>query len=151
MCGPVHHPYLAVESFFHEELVLLTAPKVAGFQAIAQAADIKIIVLREGCSYRLQLEAILARRGIVNVRLLEFGTLEAIIGCVSAGLGVTLLPKALISSAWREGRVAIHPLPRDEGRVETVFIQRRDAYSTSALRAFLECARPALVKLRAAE
>jgi len=31
-----------------------------------------------------------------RVRILEFGTLEAIIGCVEAGLGMTLLPEALV-------------------------------------------------------
>ena len=104
----------------------------------------RIVVLRAGCSYRLQLESILARRGIVNVRHMEFGTLEAIIGCVSAGLGVTLLPKALVGPVWREGRVAAHALPAGEGMVETVFVRRRDSYVTSALGAFLGLVRPAL-------
>jgi LysR family transcriptional regulator, cell division regulator len=67
-----------------------------------------------------------------------------------ACLGVTLLPEALIGSAWRERRVAIHPLPRGEGRVETVFIRRRDGFTTSALRAFFQCARPALAQPLAA-
>jgi len=151
VCGPVNHTDLAVEPFFREELVILTAPEVTDFGTLARQSNFKIIVLRAGCSYRLQLETILARRGIVSVRLLEFGTLEAIMSCVSAGLGVTLLPKALIGPVWRHGRVAIHPLPRDEGRVETVFIQHRDAFTTSALRAFLDVARPALAKVVAAE
>ncbi|MGO9174378.1 MAG: LysR substrate-binding domain-containing protein [Rhodomicrobium sp.] len=151
VCGPVHHPDLIVEPFFSENLVILTAPKVTAFEALARAPNFKIIVLRAGCSYRLHLEVILARRGIVNVRYLEFGTLEAIISCVSSGLGVTLLPEALIGSVWREGRVAIHALPRSEGRVETIFIRRRDGFTTSALRAFLQCARPAFAQLLAAE
>jgi LysR family transcriptional regulator, cell division regulator len=85
------------------------------------------------------------------VRHLEFGTLEAIISCVSAGLGVTLLPKALIGPVWRGHRVRLHPLPRDEGHVETVFIRRRDGFVTSALGAFLDLARPALTRVAAAE
>ncbi len=151
VCGPVQHPDLIVEPFFCEELVILTAPEVTDFEAAARAPNFKIIVLRAGCSYRFQLEIILARRGIVNVRYLEFGTLEAIISCVNAGLGVTLLPDALVGSVWREGRVAIHALPQGEGRVETVFIQRQDGFRTSALRAFLQSARPAFALLQAAE
>jgi DNA-binding transcriptional LysR family regulator len=75
------------------------------------------------------------------LRQLEFATLEAIVGCVSAGLGVTLLPRSLIGSGWRDGRLAVHELPAAEARVETLFIRRRDALVSSALAAFLQCAR----------
>ena len=151
VCGPVHHPDLTAERIFREELVILTAPGECDFARLAQRSNFKIIVLRAGCSYRLLFEGILARRGIVNLRLLEFGTLEAIINCVSAGLGATLLPKALIGSVWRERRVEIHPLPAGEGDVDTVFIHRKDRFVTSAHRAFLDMARPALAKAAAAE
>ena len=144
VCGPVHHPDLLVEPFAREELVILTAPAVADFEVLAAKADLKIVVLRAGCSYRLRLEAMLARRGIVGVRQLEFGTLEAIISCVSAGLGVTLLPRALLGSVWDPGRVHVHALPDSEKWVETVFIRHREAFASSALRAFLDLARPAL-------
>jgi DNA-binding transcriptional LysR family regulator len=151
VCGPVNHPDLLVESFVREELVILTAPAVADFEILAAKPDLKIVVLRAGCSYRLRLEAMLARRGIVGVRQLEFGTLEAIISCVGAGLGVTLLPRALLGSVWEHGRVRIHPLPDDEGWVDTVFIRHREAYDSSALRAFLDIARPTLAGAIAAE
>ena len=94
-------------------------------------------MLRAGCSYRQRLEALLARRGIAVPRLMEFGTLEAIFGCVAAGLGITLLPRALVGPVWQSGRVGLHALPRDEAMVTTVFIHRREAHLSSALRAFL--------------
>lgn len=143
VCGPVDHPELSAEVVFTEELVVATAPTVAGIDALARMTAPKIVVLRAGCSYRQRLEEILARRGIVDLRRLEFGTLDSIIGCVAAGLGVTLLPKSVLAQARREGRVALHALPAAEARVETLFIRRRDAYASSALEAFLDCARPA--------
>jgi DNA-binding transcriptional LysR family regulator len=151
VCGPVNHPHLLVEPFFREQLVILTAPTVTDFEVLAAKPDLKIVVLRAGCSYRLHLEALLARRGIVGVRQLEFGTLEAIISCVSAGLGMTLLPRALLGSVWEQGRVRIHPLPNGEGWVDTVFILHREAFASSALRRFLDLARPALARIAAAE
>jgi DNA-binding transcriptional LysR family regulator len=151
VCGPANHPDLLVEPFVREELVILTAPAVTRFETLAGKPDLKIIVLKAGCSYRLQLEAMLARRGIVGVRQLEFGTLEAIISCVSAGVGVTLLPKALLGSLWEHGRVRAHPLPNGEGDVETVFIRHREAFASSALRSFMDMARPALGRVAAAE
>ena len=143
VCGPVNHPELEEEAVFREELVLLTGRSVRSLGGLAHEKDLKIVVLRAGCSYRLRLEAILAKRGIVGFRLLEFGTIESIFGCVGAGLGVTLLPRSLIGSVWRDDRVAIHELPKAEAHVETTFIRRREAFASSALLAFLQCAREA--------
>lgn len=137
VCGPVQHPELAAEPIFAEELVLVTAPSQKSLDRILTRSDLKIVVLRAGCSYRQRLEEILARRGIVGLRRLEFGTIEGILGCAAAGLGVTLLPRALVEGARRARRVAVHTLPPDEARVETVFIRRRDAFVSSALAAFL--------------
>lgn len=148
--GPVNHPDLKEEVIFREELVVLTARNVQHLDDLKQAKYTKIVVLRRGCSYRQLLETMLAKRGIVDVRQLEFGTLEAIYGAVSAGLGITLLPKSLIGSVWRDGRVRVHEVSAAESLIDTVFIQRQDAYVSSALAAFLKYARPAPVKVRAA-
>jgi len=137
VCGPVQHPELAAEPIFAEELVLVTAPTQKSLDRVLVRSDLKIVVLRAGCSYRQRLEEILARRGIVGLRRLEFGTIEGILGCAAAGLGVTLLPRALVEGARRARRVAVHTLPPGEARVETVFIRRRDAFVSSALAAFL--------------
>lgn len=142
VCGPVDHPELQSELVFKETLAVATAPRVASLDALAGVAELKIVVLRAGCSYRQRLEEILARRGIVDLRRLEFGTIDSILGCVAAGLGVTLLPQSVLAQARGEGRIAVHDLPAAEARVETLFIRRRDAYASSALDTFLECARP---------
>jgi len=151
VCGPVNHRDLLVEPFVREELVVFTAPAVSDFEALAAQPDLKIIVLKAGCSYRLQLETLLARRGIVGIKLLEFGTLEAIVACVGAGLGVTLLPRALLGSVFKYGRVRPHTLPDHEKWAETVFIRHREAFASSALRAFLDLARPSVTRIVAAE
>jgi DNA-binding transcriptional LysR family regulator len=144
VCGPVDHQELQSEVVFREDLVLLAARTERGLDDLLSAADLKIIVLRAGCSYRQRLEAILASRGVVGVRVLEFGTLEAILGCVAAGLGITLLPRSIVGLSRREDELAVHELPAAEARVETLFVRRRDAFVSSALAAFLDCVRPAL-------
>lgn len=151
VCGPVDHPELEETPVFEEELTLVTAPSVRGLDDLVRAGELKIVVLRAGCSYRERLEAILARRGVVNLRRLEFGTLDAIVACVAAGLGVTLLPRSLIGPALRDRRVAAHALPEAEARVDTVFIRRHDAYASSALTAFFDAVRPAASRADAAE
>lgn len=149
VCGPVNHPDLQQETIFREELALATSPGARGLDALTKLGEVKIIVLRAGCSYRERLEQILARRGIVGLRQLEFGTIEAIVGCVSAGLGITLMPRGILAAAERAGRLALHALPAAEAEVETQFIQRRDAFVSSPLIAFLQHARPALIQAAA--
>lgn len=143
VCGPAHHPELAQEKFYREELVVLAAPAVRDLDAFLTKPETKMVVLRASCSYRQRLEEILARRGVVGMRMLEFGTLEAIIGCISAGLGLTLLPRDLIGTIWKADRVSVHPLPKRDAMVDTVFVRRRDGQVSSALKAFLDRARAA--------
>lgn len=151
VCGPVDHPDLAAETMFREELAVLTAPGIADLQAVTRTAGFRILVLRAGCSYRQRLEGLMARRGCVGVRVLEFGTLEAILACVAAGIGVTLLPRGLVETARRAGQVGVHALPAEDALVDTVFVLRRDGYVSSALSAFIAAVRPACEVAQAAE
>jgi DNA-binding transcriptional LysR family regulator len=141
VAGPVDHPALDRTVMFEEEMAIATAPGVESLEALAGFEALKLVVLRAGCSYRQRLEAILARRGIVGLRQLEFGTIDTIVACVGAGLGVTLMPKGVLAAAAEAGRIAVHELPPGEAVVETLFIRRRDAFLSSTLRAFLETAR----------
>ena len=136
VCGPVAHPQLVSKPAFSEELALLSAPTETTLAAALRRPDLRLVILRAGCSYRQRLEELLARRGVVGLRRLEFGTLEAILGAVAAGLGITLMPRALIGPTWRGGKVRAHRLPAAEARVQTVFVHRRDMLPSSALLAF---------------
>ena len=150
VCGPVEHAALEQESVFREELVVATAPSVRSLEALLGKGDLKIIVLRAGCSYRQRLEEILTRRGAVGLRQLEFGTIETIVSCVAAGLGITLLPVGVLEAAPYRDRVALHKLPATEARADTLFIRHRDAYLSSALALFLDCARTNLQQIHVA-
>ncbi len=145
--GPLDHPELLALPVVAEELVLLSAPWIgdgAAFSARAAADKLKLIVFRAGCTYRNYLEALLAARGIVGVRRLEFGTVDGIIGCVAAGIGITLLPRAVAARAAAEGRVKLHALPEGIRRIETVLVRRRDAFVSMALKRFIEMSRELL-------
>jgi DNA-binding transcriptional LysR family regulator len=142
VAGPTLRPELLEEPIFVEELVLVSSPKFHDLDELCQEGDeTKILVFREGCSYRTKLERILESRGVKKIRLMEFGTLDGILGCAGAGLGVTMLPKALVQEAARRGEVAVHKLPPQESRVETVFIRRRDGFVSPALASFIDFAR----------
>jgi DNA-binding transcriptional LysR family regulator len=147
VAGPVQHADLSEEAVFCEELMLVTTPALRHLDDLDAQRELKIIVFRHGCSYRQRLENLLAQRGIQTAQPLEFGSLEAILGCVAAGVGVTLLPKAVAMPFWREGRVVAHELPPEQARVDTVFIRSSETHLTSTLAAFLAIARPSPLKL----
>lgn len=160
VAGPVDHPDLVSDELIEEELVMVTAPWLRSFdEVVAQArksvADgenggLKILVFRVGCSYRHHLELILSNCRAPILRRLELGTLEGILGCVAAGLGVTMLPRAAVEQARLKKDVSIHALPDSaQARVKTVFVRRKDAFVSTALSRFLQCAIQSTEKARA--
>lgn len=142
VCGPADHPALEVETVFVERLAIGAPPVMKRLADLANGADKKIVVLGAGCSYRQRLEQALAERGIVGLRILEFGTIQAILGCVTAGLGVTLLPEQMLQDGATAGELSLLKLPAAEARAETLFIRRKDSPESAALAAFLDVARP---------
>ena len=138
--GPVHRQELSEEPLFLEELVLVSPLSIRNFGDLAEVENLKAIVFRQGCSYRQRLSSILDGQGI-RYAVMEFASLDAIITCITAGVGITLLPKTLVERLWTDQSVTVHELPVDQALVETVFVRRHDRYPTSALNAFLRRSR----------
>lgn len=141
VAGPVNHPELHSEEAFREELVLVTSPALHSLDDVAGVEKLKTVVFRIGCSYRQRLDTLLTSLGVLAPEPLEFGSIEAIIACASAGVGITLLPRGVVANAAREGLVVVHDLPPELAEVETVFVRRIDGYFSSALATFLHSVR----------
>ncbi|MFD0693936.1 LysR family transcriptional regulator [Paenibacillus sp. GCM10027628] len=129
------HPDLQSVPAFDEELVIASAASVASLE---DAVKRPILVFSSGCSYRDVLEQWLLSRGLTQSIIMEFGTLEAIIGGVSAGLGISLLPRTVIRRQEAEGEIRAHVIPGSFRHIKTEFITRKDSYISSALRAFID-------------
>ena len=142
VAGPIDHPDLSVTTVFIEELVLLSAGRwtdLAALRAGTAETGPSALVFRTGCSYRQRLEEVMSGFGWPSAARLEFGTLDGIIGCVAADMGVTLLPRAVAErSALREA-IRLHALPRAQGEVETLFVCRRAMHQGCVLKSFLSC------------
>ena len=138
VAGPVEVDDLEQALVFVEELVLVSAPQYRSLTTALREGKIpKLFVFRVGCSYRQRLERFLGARGISLINQLELGTLEGMIGCVSAGLGITMLPLSVVEPYAKRKEVAVHHLAPEEGRAETVFITRRDMVRSPALEEFI--------------
>lgn len=133
---PCNHPELQSVPAFEEELVLVSTASVVDLE---EAMTRPILVFSSGCSYRDVLEQWLVYSGGLNQPvIMEFGTLEAIIGGVSAGLGVSLMPRSVIHKLEEDGAVRTHAIPESIRYIKTEFITRKDSFMSSALQAFME-------------
>jgi DNA-binding transcriptional LysR family regulator len=144
VAGPIDHAELAATTAFREELVLVTASRwksLAALRAGTPESGPTALVFRTGCTYRQRLEQIFAEFGWPSAARFEFGTLDGMIGCVAADIGVTLLPRAVVERHHQNGDIRIHALSAARSRVDTIFIQRRSAHQYSALQGFASCLR----------
>jgi len=138
--GPVNHKNLSEEPILDEQLVLVGSASLENLGDLKNIADLKIVVFQKDCSYRQRLDSILAEMGI-KYQVMEFSSLDAIVSCISAGVGITLLPAALVDEVFSGRPVVVHAIPADKSSIQVVFAQRADSYPTSALSSFLEMCR----------
>ena len=138
VAGPVPHPELERRPVFEEELVLITCHAHAPVTSPYEVARRNLLVFRSGCTYRRRLESWFAEAGVVPARVSEFGTFEAIIGCVAAGMGVALMPKELVEQRKLARSVRQHQLSPAIAHVETMLVWRKDVLHHPARAAFAE-------------
>jgi DNA-binding transcriptional LysR family regulator len=136
VAGPINSNEVHQQDVFEEELVLVTE---SGHGPVTTAADVgssTILSFRAGCAYRYRLEQWFAESGM-QPKVVEFGAFETILACVGAGMGVSLMPAALLIKRNLLSSVRIHTLPRRLARVNTTLIWRKDISRHAARDAFI--------------
>jgi DNA-binding transcriptional LysR family regulator len=136
--GRIAHNEIAQEEIFPEELVVVTARQI---NCITDIRDPVLIVCPEGCTHRAVLENWVREKGIIPQKALELEGLEAILGCVAAGMGITLLPRSAIERLNYLENLNIHDIDPEVRQLPTTFIRRKDAIVTKALVSFLQILR----------
>ncbi|KZE47114.1 hypothetical protein AV540_20140 [Brevibacillus parabrevis] len=63
--------------------------------------------------------------GVIPRKVMEFGTYETINGGVTAGIGMTILPKSAVRQLAESGQIHMHPVPKPYRDVTTMFIRRK--------------------------
>ncbi len=118
---------------FNEELVVVTGKNADPPESMERPT---LIVFPMGCTYRRILKDWFAQKGVHCFKVMEFGSHEGILGCVSAGLGVTLFPVSLITRLKYNDRIRIYKLPKKIGNLSIHLIKRKDTLTTRALTEF---------------
>ena len=150
MDGPVEIVGLSAEPLV-EEIVSVIAPPAHALadSTLVTPPDLggETVLLPEapesGCAYRGGFERQLSAAGVVPRETLEFQSIEAIKRCVSAGMGVTVLPTVAVENELAAG--GLSGLGWQEPiRVGTLMAWNEARWASPALRAFLETAREVL-------
>lgn len=116
--GPVNHAELQVDEIYRDELMCV--------EALDGSSIDRLVVFPEGCVYRTRAERWRQEQGRPATPPLEFGTLDGILGCVAAGLGITLMPRAVVQRSAHRDRLRLQPLPAELAAMPILLIRRRD-------------------------
>jgi len=105
---------LLQDEIFQEELVLMSSGEFDSLDALIRTIPQQtVLVFRAGCFYRSTLEHWLYQAGLATNQVMELGTLDGILSCVAAGLGITLLPKSVAESGAARSAIRMHRLPAE--------------------------------------
>ena len=111
---------------FDEEMVIV-AP--AGHPPIGRTGRLprSVLVFEHGCPHRKRLEDFYASRQEMPERVIELASYHAILGCVVAGMGISLMPKSVLTTFPERRRLSVHALAKKENCAQTVLIWRKGA------------------------
>lgn len=137
VAGEVNHPELEKIEVVEEELVLVSKKTILTSIDFDQLNNQTFIVFKSGCFYRDILENWLDSKGIRPTNMMELNTLDGVIGCVKAGLGISLLTKPVADKLDKDGDITRFTLPAEYGTITTRFINHKDIVKTSAFREFV--------------
>ncbi|OAB27032.1 LysR family transcriptional regulator [Paenibacillus macquariensis subsp. defensor] len=133
--GPIDYPDIEHVAAFEEELVLISE---RGKSDMRELLTKPMLFFDVGCTHRAKAESFLSETGLTTYQIMEFGTLEVILGGVSAGLGVSMLPRSSIAKAEEAGIIASHRLPEEYRDLQVWFVHRHDSIYSSALSRLLQ-------------
>lgn len=135
VAGKINQDLFIVEKAYEEELVLVTPYSI---KDVSQLSNLTILVFRAGCSYRAQLERWLREFGNLPYKIIEFGSIEGILGCISAGMGISFLPRSVVEMKRIKDDYSLISIPEDFGRMTTWLVRRRNENHSKAMQIFRE-------------
>ncbi|HBX56910.1 LysR substrate-binding domain-containing protein [Pseudomonas sp. UBA2684] len=137
--GPFEHPLLHGEVLWREELVLVL-PASSAAETLLQG-PVTLLGFPNGCHYRERLERWSERHALQVAARQSYGSIDAILGGIAAGMGIGLLPRSLLQLHPRGRLVSARAIEADLAAAPTLLMRRRDAPPHPALEHLLELLR----------
>lgn len=146
VAGKINHPRLHLFKAFDEQLVLVAGRPMDEMPAPQELQTATFLAFRQGCSYRQRIELLMANYGIYATRIFDFGALDAMLGCVAAGMGFAILPRKTVEAHQHRFDVYSVPLPKEIGQIATYYAAPETDAWTPAMTAFAEVLRQAVAQ-----
>lgn len=124
---PVSDPRLYRVLAYVEPLVVIGP---LGHPPIRSARDLQtgtLLAFEPDCPHRQRLEAWCAAGGVAPSKIIELGSYHAILGCCVAGMGIALMPAAVLDTYTERGRLSEHRLGGKMSTVKIMLIARKDS------------------------
>ncbi|MDP3979117.1 MAG: LysR substrate-binding domain-containing protein [Pseudomonas sp.] len=137
--GPFEHPLLVAEVIWREELMLVLPASPAG-KSLLQG-PVSLLGFPAGCHYRERLERWSERHAVQVSARQSYGSIDAILGGIAAGMGIGMLPRSLLQLHPRGRLVAAKVIDSDLAAAPTLLMRRCDAPSHPVLEHLLELLR----------
>ncbi|MCF4996834.1 LysR family transcriptional regulator [Pseudomonas syringae] len=130
------HPDLESTEIYKEELVLIASSIAGRIDKPQDLSGVDIFMWPEGCPYRKALVSWLGKHGVSSTitNIASYGT---IIGCVSSGAGVSLVPKGIFEQFGQLGSINGYMF-EDLQPVQNYFISNRNVGAHRARDKFSE-------------
>jgi len=132
VADPVQDNRLTMLPIFKEKLVIVSD---LAHQEIKSPEDLNkqssLLGFSRSCAYRSRLED-WAKLGHDQVRVIEINSYHTLLSCVAAGMGVGIVPVALLDNYPFASSVKVHQLPLNLQRSVTSFIWRKDSVTASS-------------------
>lgn len=136
-------PMTSAELLTEEPLLLVARPgyPLTGHRQVRtpQLADETLLVIEKGCAQREVIDTELREAGVTPT-LMEFVSMDAIKKCVTAGLGIALLPASTVREESERGELAVLPWTRAP-HLGVYLVTHRRRTPTRALDALASLAR----------
>ena len=138
----VDGPFEKIPAFL-EELVLVSPPDQRS--VALRVAPQTVLAFEMGCPHRKRLEDWFARQDAMPDRIIEMSSYHAMLGCIAAGMGISLMPRTVLDTFPESRRLGLHALPPGHDRAWTLLFWRKGARSPKidALVELLKAAPPA--------
>lgn len=135
VAGPVNHDHLISEFYSEELLELLVHSSQVEKLKKEGLNGATILVLGEGCAYRNHFLFMLKNEGITPKKVMTFTNLEALYGCIQAGVGIALLSEKY-SNVSRHANISRLSVDYKYQKLNTLFIYRSVDYDRNVIKNF---------------
>lgn len=146
----IHAPDLEKEVLGYDQIKMVSGPQHPWLtKETVLTRDLKsetILLSNVDCSYRKLFQAILEEQHTQPDAILEFSSINMIKRCVSAGVGITVLPQSAIYEDIENQRLAVLPWEEKGVEIAQLMLWYKDRWLSPTLKTFMEEVRNAFAK-----